>query len=364
MIGVGILGCGGIARAHAEAYRQFAGRCRVLAVADIFADKAEAFAHALAPDVAAYGGPDPLLGRPDIDLVSVCTPPFEHAPLTIAALQAGKHVLVEKPMATAVAECDAMLEAARAAGRTLSVVHQNRFRPECARLKAILDLGLLGPLDLISVNCLWWRGPEYYKLWWRGTWAQEGGGALLNHAVHFVDLLVWLAGMPESVQATVATRSHPIEVEDLACALLRFPGGAIGQFTGTVDAHLNTDRLEVCCRRAAVAIPWSVRAFADTGNGFGRGDEAVVREVEAAAAAVPVSTYAGHAAQIDLLLTALESSTPPPVTGEDGRRTIEWISAVYAAAASGQTAHLPLTPTHPFYRADGMREAMRRHLGG
>lgn len=364
MIGVGLVGTGGIARAHAEAYAQFPGRCRVVAVADIFLEKAEAFARGLGADVGAYGRAEDVLARGDVDLVSICTPPFEHAPLTVAALSAGKHVLVEKPMATSLQECDAMLAAARSSGRVLGVVHQNRFRPEFARCKALVDSGVLGPLDLVAVNCLWWRGPEYYRLWWRGTWEKEGGGALLNHAVHFVDLMVWLGGLPSEVSAVVARRAHDIEVEDLACAVLRFPGGAAGQFTGTVDAHLDTDRVEVCGRRAAVcAVPWSVRAMADTGNGFGRADAAVLAEVDGVAAGVEVSAYRGHAAQIDRMLAALERGGPPPVSGEDGRRAVEVVTAVYAAAADGRPCALPVAAAHPFYATEGLRAGMRRALG-
>jgi len=362
VIRVGILGCGGIARAHAGGYREFAARCRVVAVADIFAEKAREFAAGIGPEVAACT-PEQLIARPDVDLLSVCTPPFEHAPLTVAGLEAGKHVLVEKPMAVSLQECDAMLAAARRSGRTLGVVHQNRFRPEFTRLKALVEAGALGPLDLLAVNCLWWRGPEYYKLWWRGTWEKEGGGALLNHAVHFVDLLIWLGGMPEEVSALVATRAHPIEVEDLAVALLRLPGGAVGQFTGTVDAHLNEDRVEVCGRRAAVAVPWKVRAHSDRGDGFGVDDAAARSAVERAAAEVPVSPYRGHAAQIEPLLSALEQGGAPPVGGEDGRRAVEVITAMYASAAGGGAQVLPLPPGHPCYTTDGLHAAMRALLG-
>lgn len=365
MIGVGILGAGGIARAHAAAYARFPERCRVLAVADIFADKAESFAQQLGPDVAAHARAEEVLARADVDLVSICAPPFEHARLTVAALDAGKHVLVEKPMATSLQECDTMRDAARRSGRALGVVHQNRFRPEFLRCKALLDGGHLGPLDLLGVNCLWWRGPEYYRLWWRGSWDQEGGGALLNHAVHFVDLMVWLAGLPADVSAVVARRAHAgIEVDDLACAVLRFPGGATGQFTGTVDAHLNTDRVEVCGRRAALSVtPWAVRAMVDRGDGFGRPDTEAVAALEAVAASVPLPTHAGHAAQIDLMLQALERGAPVPVSGEDGRRALEVITAMYAAAASGQPCALPVVAEHPCYSTVGLRAAMRGRLG-
>lgn len=358
MIDVGILGCGGIAAAHAEAYTRFPERCRVVAVADIFPEKARAFAARLGGAARACT-PEELIQASDAELVSICTPPFEHAPLAVAALAAGRHVLVEKPMAVSVQECDTMLAAAQRARRTLGVVHQNRFRPECTRLRALLAAGALGPLDLLAVNCLWWRGPEYYKLWWRGTWEKEGGGALLNHAVHFVDLLIWLGGMPEEVSARVAVRAHPVEVEDLAVALLRLPGGALGQFTGTVDAHLNEDRLEVCGRRAAVAIPWRVRAFRDRGDGFGNEDRALVEELAAQAAAVQVSPHHGHAAQIDLVLSALEAGGPPPVDGVDGRRAVELITAMYASAAAGQVQSLPLPPDHPCRTAVGLHAALR-----
>jgi UDP-N-acetyl-2-amino-2-deoxyglucuronate dehydrogenase len=365
VIGVGIVGTGGIARAHAEAYTRFADRCRLVAVADLEAGRAEAFARGQAGAVEGFSRAEDVLARRDVDLVSICTPPFTHASLAVAALQAGKHVLVEKPMATSLQECDAMLAAARSCGRSLGVVHQNRFRPEFARCRALLDAGLLGPLDLIGVHCLWWRGAEYYRLWWRGTWEKEGGGALLNHAVHFVDLMVWLAGLPLEVCGLAARRAHDVEVEDLACALLRFPGGALGQLTGTVAAHLDAERFEVCGRRAAVSVvPWGLRAMVDRGDGFGRQDPAAAGELERAAAAVAVSPHRGHAAQIDLVLEALRRGAPQPVGGEDGRRAVEVVTAVYAAAAAGRPCALPLPPTHPFHGTEGLRAGMRGALGG
>jgi UDP-N-acetyl-2-amino-2-deoxyglucuronate dehydrogenase len=373
VVRVGILGCGGIARAHAAAYRQLAPRCRIVAVADVFPEQAERLAAELdglgagaagtAEPVAVCRDPETLLERPDVDLVSICTPPFEHARLTISALQAGKHVLVEKPMATSLAECDAMIAAAGRAGRILCVVHQNRFRAEYTRLQALVAAGLLGPLDYVGVHCLWWRGPAYYRLWWRGTWDKEGGGALLNHAIHAVDLLCWIVGLPEEVEGRLATRAHDVEVEDLALAILRWPGGTLGQLSATVAAHLGEDRFEVCGRRAAVAVPWRVAAQADTGNGFGRRDEAVVAELEAAAAAVPVSALSGHAAQVDRLLTALERGGPPPVPGEEARRAVELVTAVYASVAEGGPCRLPLDPDHPCYTTEGLRAHMRRALG-
>jgi UDP-N-acetyl-2-amino-2-deoxyglucuronate dehydrogenase len=362
VVGVGILGAGGIARAHARAYRALPDRCRLVAVADVVSEAAESFARELGGGVAAYADPQALLARQDVDLVSVCTPPFTHAPLALEALRAGKHVLVEKPMATGLDECDVMLEAAERVGRTLAVVHQNRFRPEFLRLKALVDGGHLGPLDYVGVHCLWWRGPRYYERWWRGTWDREGGGALLNHAIHALDLLVWIAGLPEEVDARLATRAHPVEVEDLAVALLRFSNGALGQFTGTVDVHLDGDRFEVAGRRAAAAVPWRLAALADTGDGFGRPDEALVAELEAVARAVPVPAHPGHGALVEAVVACLERGTPPPVTGADGRRAVELAVAIYRAAAERAPTRLPLAPSDPYYAATGLRARLRASL--
>lgn len=165
----------------------------------------------------------------DIDLVSVCTPPYTHAPITIDFLQAGKHVLVEKPMSSSLKECDEMNEAARQSGKILSVVAQNRFKTPMMKLKSVLESGLAGPIVHVQVDSFWWRGHCYYDLWWRGTWEKEGGGCTLNHAVHHIDAFLWMAGRPSELQAFMSNTSHDnAEVEDLSVAMLRFPTGGFG----------------------------------------------------------------------------------------------------------------------------------------
>ena len=153
---------------------------------------------------------DELLEGCDFDAASICLPPFEHAPAAVALLRAGKHVLIEKPMATCLEECDQMLDAARAGRRLLGVVAQNRFKTPMMKLKRVLESGLIGKILHAQVDSFWWRGSNYYDLWWRGTWAKEGGGCTMNHAVHQIDLFLWMMGMPAEVQSVslnLATRT-------------------------------------------------------------------------------------------------------------------------------------------------------------
>ncbi len=180
MQAIAIVGTGNISRAHIAGYGAFPQSCRIVALHDIVESRAHATKEQLGLDGADVVGLDELLARDDVDLVSVCTPPSSHKDLTIALLRSGKNVLVEKPMAPSVADCDQMLAAARESGRTLSVIAQNRFRNDLASVKEAIDSGLLGPVAHARVDSAWWRGLPYYDLDWRGTWESEGGGPTLN----------------------------------------------------------------------------------------------------------------------------------------------------------------------------------------
>ena len=220
-VGIGIIGTGSIAGAHLRAYARYPELCRVVAVADIDRQRAQKFAAGAGDSVAAYGDYKELLRRDDIDAVSICTPPFAHAEIAVAALNAGKHVLVEKPMAASLAEADAMLAAAEQNVKKLAVVFQNRWRHDWMRAKALIDGEHLGRILFGKGDCLWWRGDEYYDMWWRGTWEQECGGATINHAIHHIDAFLWLMGEPVGDRWMGAV-DHDIEVEDLSMAIVRF----------------------------------------------------------------------------------------------------------------------------------------------
>ncbi|MET1168283.1 Gfo/Idh/MocA family oxidoreductase, partial [Bacillus velezensis] len=162
----------------------------------------------------------------NIDLVSVCTPPYTHASIACDFMQAGAHVLVEKPMASSLEEADLMLRAAQESGKLLSVVAQNRFTTPMMKLKGVLDSKRMGPIVHVQVDSFWWRGHNYYDLWWRGTWEKEGGGCTLNHAVHHIDAMLWMMGPPVELQAMMANTAHDnAEVEDISMAMLRFQEG-------------------------------------------------------------------------------------------------------------------------------------------
>ncbi len=177
MLKVGIIGAGAIADAHINGYLEFPAVCEIVAIADIAPGKSARKRDAFElTGAAVYDDPDELIRAGGVDLVSIVTPPAAHASLTIAALRAGIHVIVEKPMAPSLEECDAMLEAQRKSGKLLSVIAQNRFRDDMATLKEVIDSGLIGSISHIRIDSAWWRGLSYYDLWWRGTWESEGGG--------------------------------------------------------------------------------------------------------------------------------------------------------------------------------------------
>jgi predicted dehydrogenase len=361
MIRVAIIGAGAIADSHIEAYRRFAARCRLVAVVDLYPEKAREKVARHALTAAVLGSVEALLGEVGFDAASICLPPFEHAAATVACLRAGKHVLVEKPMATCLAECDAMLEAAGAAGRVLSVVAQNRFRTPVMRLKRLLESGRLGRILVGQADSFWWRGANYYDLWWRGTWEQEGGGCTMNHAVHHVDLFQWMLGMPQGVQAFLANVNHEnSEVEDFGAAVLDYAGGAVGQLTASLLHHGEEQRLVLQTERAQVGVPWQVKAVRQRENGFPEADPAVEAEIGAAYASWAPLVHEGHEGQIANFLGAIAGEEAVVVDGEQGRRAVELIAAIYAAGHAGCRVELPLGRDNPYYTRDGVLRQARR----
>lgn len=358
-VGVGIIGAGGISREHLRAYQAWPEQCRVVAVADVVEQRARDLARQAGCD-SWYTDYRALLERRDVELVSVCTPPYLHAAITVEALQAGKHVLVEKPMAASLEECDAMIAAADGSRRLLSVVFQNRFHPDYWRMKALVDSGELGPILFGKCETVWYRGRNYYDVPWRGTWETECGGAVINHAIHAIDAFLWMMGEVSTVLAQVDTLAHDIEVEDLGMAILRFRSGALGQVLGTVDGHRDYVALEINGERAAVALPWQVAAKCPDPHGFPLADEALVERLEAMARAVAVPPGAGHAAQVGDVLRAIRTGGRPVVDGREGRRSIEVVTAIYESAATGTAVTLPLAASDPFYTTRGLHAHVPR----
>ena len=354
MIRVAIVGTGNIAHAHVKGYLTFPESCEIVALVDIIPEKAQKMKVQYGLNAEVYDDHQKLLQRGDIDLVDVCTPPYVHASISINCLRSGKNVVCEKPMAASLEECDAMLRARDESGMQLSIIAQNRFRQPIANLKALLDSGLAGPVRAAQVDSFWWRGHCYYDLWWRGTWEKEGGGCTLNHAVHHIDMLCWMMGLPEKVTSIMANVAHDnAEVEDLSASILQYPG-ALAQLTASVVHHAEEQQLVFQCEKAKIAAPFSVYASTSMGNGFPTRNEALEKEIAAYADSLPRVVWEGHTGQLGNVLAALEGKEPIAITGEEGRRTIELITAVYKSGATGQTVSLPLSPDDPFYTVAGI----------
>ena len=354
MMRIAIVGTGNIAHAHVGAYKQFPDRCQIVALVDIVPEKAQRMKEQYGLEAEVYDDHLKILGRTDIDLVDVCTPPYVHASISINALRSGKNVVCEKPMAASLEECDAMLRARDESGKKLSIIAQNRFRQPIAILKALLDSGIAGPVRAAQVDSFWWRGHCYYDLWWRGTWEKEGGGCTLNHAVHHIDMLCWMMGLPEKVTSVLANVAHDnAEVEDLSASILQYPG-ALAQLTASVVHHAEEQQLVFQCEKAKIAAPFSVYASTSMGNGFPTRNEALEKEIADYAAQLPRVQWEGHTGQLENVLTAIEQDAGVAITGEEGRRTIELITAIYKAGATGKTAELPLQKDDPFYTVEGI----------
>ena len=356
MIKVAIVGTGGISHAHIQAYLQFPDRCRIAALIDIIPGKAQRVKEQYQLDAEVYLDHHEILNS-DIDLVDVCTPPFAHAEISVNAMKSGKNVVCEKPMAASLEECDAMLKARDESGRKLSIIAQNRFRKPVRDLKALLDSGMAGRIRHVTVNSLWFRGHSYYDLWWRGTWETEGGGCTLNHAVHHIDMLGWMMGTPERITSVLANTGHNnAEVEDLSVSVMEYPG-ALATVTASVVDHGEEQALIFQCENAKIAFPYSVFASQTQPNGFplADADEQFSRKADAYLQTLKPLAYEMHTGQLEDVLCALEENREPAITGEDGRRTIELISAIYKSGSLQQRTELPLDPEDPFYSVEGIR---------
>lgn len=356
MIKVAVIGTGGIANSHLEAYvSSFKGRCQVVALCDIYKEKAVRDKEKFQLDCRVEQDYRELLDS-DIDLVSICTPPYTHAQIAIDFLRAGKHVLVEKPMSSSLEECDRMLEAASESKCILSVIGQNRFRGPIMKLKRTLDTGKVGKIVHAQVDSHWWRGHCYYDLWWRGTWEKEGGGCTLNHAVHHIDMLQWMMGMPDKVHAVISNASHDnAEVEDISIAILSYGNGSLAQITSSVVHHGEEQQLIFQGEKARISAPWKVHASTSKENGFPIRNTVLEEELENTYNSMEDLPYTGHAGQIDDVMKAIESgSLEVLIDGREGRKTLELITAIYEAATTGKSVSLPLTKDSLFYSRDSL----------
>jgi len=338
-IGFAIIGAGMVARYHATAIGRIPG-ARLVAVGRSDPARVEDTAAQFGvPCLADYAA---LLARDDVDAVCICTPSGLHAEQTIAAARAGKHVLVEKPIALTLGDADAMIAACAQAGVRLGVALQRRTEPEFQRVQAAIAAGELGRLVLGSISMPYMRTQSYYdSADWRGSWALDGGGALMNQGIHLVDLLLWLLGDAAEVRATAATLAHAIEVEDCVTATLRFVNGALGSISATTAAAPGyPHRVEIYGERGGVQIEGEqVVRWEDGGAQEPRiGTRRVNREpVAAGAGASPTGIGAvGHTRLLEDFVAAIRDGRDPLAPGREGRRSLALVLAVYEAARTGR----------------------------
>ncbi|MEN9934603.1 MAG: hypothetical protein RLZZ387_1182 [Chloroflexota bacterium] len=332
-LGFAIVGTGMVARYHAAAIAQTPGTRLVTMVASGPERAAEAAARFGAPcdsDLAA------TLARDDVDAVCICTPSGMHAEQAAAAARAGKHVLVEKPLALSLSDADAMIAAAREAGVLLAVALQRRTDPAFIAVREAIAAGELGRMALGAMTVPYLRPQSYYdSAPWRGTWALDGGGALMNQGVHLADLLLWYMGDVAEVQARAATLAHDIEVEDCVAATLRFTSGALGSITATTAAAPGfPHRVEVYGERGGVQIEGETVVRWAMADGSQRAESRGPADAGAGASPTGISAV-GHTRLVADLADAIRAGRPPLVSGEEGRRSLALVLAVYEAARTG-----------------------------
>jgi len=358
MINVAIVGLGAVSAAHISGYLEFPDRCRIVAFVENLPENALAKAKQYnLGQVEILSSYKELLGRNDIDLVSICTPPASHADIACDLLHDGKNVLLEKPMAPSLEECDRIVAAAAASKAKFSQVSQNRFRDSILNMKRVVDSGMIGRVVHVQMDSLFWRGHNYYDLWWRGTWEKEGGGCTLSHSVHHIDLLCWMMGLPKRVTSVITNTSHDnSEVEDLSVSIMEYEAGVLGQLTSSVVHHGENQKIVIQGEKACVASPWELYASVPMGNGFPETNQALVQAIQRYYDNLPKLEYSMHTGQIDDMLTALEQDTEPLIGAEDGRRSIELVTAIYQAGSTGVPAALPISKDSPFYTAKGIAQ--------
>ncbi len=331
---LGILGAGNISDTHARAAAAIPG-VDVVAVFGQNHDKVARLAERHA--ARAFDDLEAFLDHRPMDLVAIGSPSGLHAEHGIAAARRGLHVLVEKPLDITTDRADALIDATDRAGVKLGVFFQDRLKPDIVRMKALVDEGALGRPILGSGRVKWHRPPDYYSgSRWRGTWALDGGGALINQAIHTIDLLLWLFGSIDSVDARVAARLHDIEVEDTAVAALEFENGALGVFEASTAIFPGYPRrVELTGSKGTLVLEHDRLSAIDLQEAPTAAPADATGEAQNTSSAV-VSDATPHRRVLEDFIHAIRTNGTPACDGREGRRSVEIVQAMYASARVGR----------------------------
>ena len=335
-IGFGIIGCGVIADFHANAIAALSARAELAGVCDVVYESALRFAEK--HSTRAFSSEAELLASPGVEAVCICTPSGYHWTSVVSAARAGKHIVCEKPLAINKAQLDEIEKVCAEAGVCVSVISQNRYAASIKRVKNALDEGLLGKLVCADIYMKYHRSQEYYESGaWRGTWAVDGGGALMNQGIHGVDLLLYLAGDIKSVYAVAKTRSHSIEVEDSLSAVVEYENGATGIIQATTAVfpgyprrlELNGDRGTIVLNETSI-VRWDLETAANE-------EDIVLMPAFQSGSSTPTAiSNDGHIRQLDDAITAITTGQKPLSGITEGRKAVDVILAVYESARSGK----------------------------
>lgn len=356
-----VIGCGKVGHFHARAFQQ-CPESELVACLGRDPEKTAAFARQYG--IRPYTDPEAMVRETGVQAVSICTPHPAHAAIAVECCRLGLHIAVEKPLAATLEDCNAILKAAGENRVTGTTICQRRFYPPARRVKRAVEDGRLGRPILGTVDLLGWRDMAYYRSDpWRGTWRGEGGGVLINQAPHQIDLLLWYMGEADELYGMWDTLNHPeLEVEDTAVAVLRFKSGALGSIVvsnsqnpalfGNVRIHgsngasvgVQTDGGSMFIAgvteitQPPVNDLWTVPGEEDRLERYRREDSDFFNRVD--------SACYFHALQLRDFLRAVQEGRRPLVTLEDGRRTVELITAVYRSMRDGRPVKFPLLPEY------------------
>lgn len=336
---LGLVGCGRISKNHFEALQRVEG-LTLTAVCDIVPERARAAGEQ--EGVASFTSYEEMLQRADCDVISICTPSGIHAAQGALAARAGKHVITEKPMAISLGQADELVKACDDAGVFLFVVKQNRLNPPIQLLRRAVDKGRFGRIFLANTTVRWQRPQDYYDAApWRGTWEFDGG-AIMNQASHYVDLIQWLVGPVESVMAKTATQARRIEAEDSGVAILKFRSGALGVIEVNVLTYPKNleGSITILGEKGSVKIGGTAvnRVEAWTFADYDDDDKLIETSNTN-----PPNVYGfGHEGYYRNVLAVLRGEAQPQTDGRAGRKSLELILGIYESAKIGREVPIPL----------------------
>jgi len=348
-VGFAVVGCGVIGPWHAKAI-ELAPRCELIALCDVEIAKADRLA-ADYGSVPCYKDHRTMLRKePDIDAVCVCVPSGIHWRIAVDAAKAGRHVLSEKPLDVTLGHMDTMIATCRKQKVKLGCIFQRRTKAITKAARKVVEQGKLGKLVLADCYQKYYRSPAYYKsAGWRGTWALDGGGALMNQGVHGIDQLLHIVGDVDTVTAHAAPLVRDIRVEDTAVAILRFKNGAFGVIEGTTSVTPGMScRTEIHGENGTLIFTDSgleKYAVARKRADIARDAKLNIKESgpsKSAASDPKALSVHGHMLQVADMAQAILKDRDPMVPGEDARKAVELILAIYKSARTGKTVKLPL----------------------